>query len=315
MLRKVLYNARYSILSTVVLGSGIAGVLYLNYESGTAMRESPKDASMHLKSSIHESQKSITKKDVATFHKRGLVVIDNFISNQDVLNAKDEIDAIMLDNKLFSQNDNDDLDVRSDIVLWISEAIGDYHERHVIKKGILYALQCMRSVPYELELLGFSPHLLGVPFINQLACYDGLGTHYIPHFDSHQVADGEFVNPLKALMHHTLQEREITIILYLNDENWDSNAGGLENSGHLRCHLEKDENGISEIVDIQPVGGRLIIFNSKTIMHEVCPSMQRRRAITCWIGGRHSKYQWMRAFFVPVDEVNWSHFWDQHFQT
>ena len=62
----------------------------------------------------------------------------------------------------------------------------------------------------------------------------------------------------------------------------------------------------TEVLEIAPRGGRMVIFDSQRILHEVCPSSQRRIAITCWAGGRHSEFRWLRFFCIPWSELNWT---------
>jgi Rps23 Pro-64 3,4-dihydroxylase Tpa1-like proline 4-hydroxylase len=38
-------------------------------------------------------------------------------------------------------------------------------------------------------------------------------------------------------------------------------------------------------VDVQPVGGTLIVFDANRMHHKVLPSHKDRLAITCWING------------------------------
>ena len=44
----------------------------------------------------------------------------------------------------------------------------------------------------------------------------------------------------------------------------------------------------SEIVEILPVGGRAVLFDSRCVLHEVVPNSRpdvERLAVTCWLGG------------------------------
>ena len=147
---------------------------------------------------------------------------------------------------------------------------------------------------------------LGVPLSNQLACYDGNGAHYIPHRDTPELLKGKSSHPLRWLLQPGLEERKFTIILYLNESVW--NYG---EQGNLRCYINadvEDTTGLSakSILNIEPKGGRMIIFDSTKILHEVIPTSQRRFAITCWIGGNHStRFQWLRILCIPTDEINW----------
>ena len=60
--------------------------------------------------------------------------------------------------------------------------------------------------------------------------------------------------------------------MYLNPKDWNENQDG----GCLRIHRE----GIQQ--DICPLGGKLVLFLSGVIDHEVLPSYRDRVAITAW---------------------------------
>jgi hypothetical protein len=66
-------------------------------------------------------------------------------------------------------------------------------------------------------------------------------------------------------------QRKITAILYLNHE-WDG--------GQLRIFHNANTN--DEYIDIDPSFGKLVIFRSDLIEHEVLPSFKDRMAITFW---------------------------------
>ena len=56
-----------------------------------------------------------------------------------------------------------------------------------------------------------------------------------------------------------------------------------------RWHGATVEEGTS--VDVEPLGGRLVIFDSRRVLHEVRPHTRLdvdRLAMTVWIGGAHS---------------------------
>ena len=80
----------------------------------------------------------------------------------------------------------------------------------------------------------------------------------------------------------------MTIILYLNEE-WDVNSDG----GCLRTHTkaplyankpEEDPvwGSASYYQDIAPVGGRMVVFLSRHLLHEVLPAYKTRFALTMW---------------------------------
>jgi SM-20-related protein len=87
----------------------------------------------------------------------------------------------------------------------------------------------------------------------QLAWYHGEGAHYDPHLDSFPGADN----------------RRLSAVLYLNPA-WQRAHGGL-----LRLHLNPS-------IDVEPIGGRLVVFLSEKIEHEVLPVHVDRYAIAAW---------------------------------
>merc|ERR1711920_707331 len=52
-------------------------------------------------------------------------------------------------------------------------------------------------------------------------------------------------------------------------------------STHKAC--PQDCTGLECHRDVFPVGGRLAIFFSRELLHEVCPTWQRRWALTLWV--------------------------------
>jgi SM-20-related protein len=98
----------------------------------------------------------------------------------------------------------------------------------------------------------------------QLGFYPcGTGAKYTPHLDRNP---GEVGN-----------RREITFLLYLNAD-WDVNKWG----GQLRLHPDPTEGRVST-VDVEPLGGRIVVFKSGEQVHEVMPCEGRDRlALTLW---------------------------------
>lgn len=67
--------------------------------------------------------------------------------------------------------------------------------------------------------------------------------------------------------------RKLSMICYLND-GW-----LLEHGGELSLHLP------SGPTNILPLGGRVAIFESQKIEHEVLPATRERRSVTGWLRG------------------------------
>ena len=75
---------------------------------------------------------------------------------------------------------------------------------------------------------------------------------------------------------HAVPHRIVTIILYLN-ESWTEADGG-----QLRMYFPQ-EDGSERIEDVLPLGGRLVVFLSEEIPHEVLPTQKERISITGWL--------------------------------
>ena len=75
---------------------------------------------------------------------------------------------------------------------------------------------------------------------------------------------------------HAVPYRIVTVILYLND-SWTEADGG-----QLRMYFPQ-EDGSERIEDVLPLGGRLVVFLSEEIPHEVIPTQKERMSITGWL--------------------------------
>ena len=101
----------------------------------------------------------------------------------------------------------------------------------------------------------------------QAAVYDGSLEHpsyYRRHLDAYARAKSSARNP-----------RRCTCILYLNAEGWDVGRDG----GALRVYHPPDGE---RHLDVAPLCGRLLLFDSTTIEHEVRHTYSQRWALTLW---------------------------------
>ena len=90
------------------------------------------------------------------------------------------------------------------------------------------------------------------------------GTFYKRHIDTFQNDD----------------RRKLSVVCYLNDESWQA-----ENGGELVLYLKQDYQETEKI--IHPFPGRVVIFESQIIEHEVRPVLQNQRlSITGWLKTR-----------------------------
>ena len=158
------------------------GCVYLGCMSHVCMSESPERAKSYR---IDEDLGSIVSADgLHELKTKGLLVIDNVLTLDNLNKARDEVTVLFETKNKFTENDNKDSSTRKDLVMWVSESIGDA-QMNTLGSGLLQAIRCIRAVPSELTSLEDCGSLsLGVPLSNQLACYDGNGAHYIPHRDT-----------------------------------------------------------------------------------------------------------------------------------
>jgi SM-20-related protein len=74
--------------------------------------------------------------------------------------------------------------------------------------------------------------------------------------------------------------RKLSFICYLNEQDWSAADGG-----QLRIFLPEENNGAS-MLDILPVGGRMVCFRSELLEHEVLPANRERISLTGWLRNR-----------------------------
>ncbi|NCO64678.1 MAG: 2OG-Fe(II) oxygenase [Flavobacteriales bacterium] len=141
--------------------------------------------------------------------------------------------------------------IRGDVILWIDE-----HKNNTA------------------EALFFNKinHLIG--YLNK-TCFMGIlhkefhyalypkGTFYKRHIDTFENDD----------------RRKLSFVCYLNNEDWKP-----ENGGELVLYL--DYNGIETEKVIYPFPGKVVIFESQIIEHEVKPVNTQRLSITGWLKTR-----------------------------
>ncbi|GAB3756604.1 2OG-Fe(II) oxygenase [Spirosoma pomorum] len=70
--------------------------------------------------------------------------------------------------------------------------------------------------------------------------------------------------------------RKLSVICYLNVD-WKENDGG-----QLALYLP-DEAGNEQTITVEPMGGRLVCFESGRLEHEVLPATRERLSVTGWL--------------------------------
>jgi len=184
-------------------------------------------------------------------------VVENFFNLEEVgllrktlldKYEKDDFKKAAIGNRT---NENIERSVRGDYILWINEA--DAGESELIFFNKLNSLIEYLNKTCFLGILQKEFHY---------ALYTE-GTFYKRHLDTFQNDD----------------RRKLSLVCYLNDEDWKP-----ENGGELVIY--KEENGIEVAKNIYPLPGRVVIFESQMVEHEVKPVKTTRLSITGWLKTR-----------------------------
>lgn len=139
-------------------------------------------------------------------------------------------------------------EIRSDEVLWM-----DQENLSPLQAAYWEKIEQIRQVLNQRCFLGlrsFEGHFARYP----------IGSFYKKHLDQF----------------HAVPHRVVTVIVYLND-SWSA-----EDEGALRMYFPQ-EDGSEKVEDVLPLGGRLVVFLSAEIPHEVLPTKKERISITGWL--------------------------------
>ncbi|HEY8354912.1 MAG TPA: 2OG-Fe(II) oxygenase [Methylophilaceae bacterium] len=198
----------------------------------------------------------ISDQQLETLAQQGFTLIDDFLP-ADLVGALREqalqlrSEGIMRKAGIGRNEDSRIIsEVRGDSIYWLDDT-GQSLEQTTF-------LTCMRTLQEQLNLYFF----LGLfEFECHFAVYDP-GAVYKKHLDQFR---GQ-------------QERQITAVFYLNDA-WRQQDGGA-----LRLYL--DDGDSQAYLDIPPLGGRLVLFQSGRFYHEVLPAARTRISLTGWFRTR-----------------------------
>lgn len=185
-------------------------------------------------------------------------VVDHFFT-------PDEVDALRTallqkhENALFKKaaignktNETVEKAIRGDYIHWINEL-----EKSAVETIFFDKLNALVDYLNKTCFLG----ILHKEF--HYAIYPK-GTFYKRHLDTFQNDD----------------RRKLSFVFYLNDESWQP-----ENGGDLVLYL--NENGKENKKTVHPFPGRVVIFESQDIEHEVKPVLNGERySITGWMKTR-----------------------------
>lgn len=138
--------------------------------------------------------------------------------------------------------------IRGDFILWMDESKADATERLFFNK-----VNTLISYLNKTCFLGIQQKEF------HYAVYP-TGTFYKRHLDTFQNDD----------------RRKLSFVFYLNEDPWP-----VENGGELRLYLEEG------VKDVLPLAGRVVIFESQLLEHEVLVVKKSERlSITGWLKTR-----------------------------
>lgn len=185
-------------------------------------------------------------------------IIDNFFDASEIEELRDSLkdiyEADCFKKAAIGDKFNEEVDktIRGDFILWINEAEGRAVERRFFNK-INNLVDYLNRTCF-LGILQKEFHYAVYP----------TGTFYKRHLDTFQNDD----------------RRKLSMVCYLNDDSWVATNGG-----ELTLYLPS-ENGETAL-DIIPKPGRMVIFESQVLEHEVKPVLASERlSITGWLKTR-----------------------------
>ena len=179
----------------------------------------------------------------------GYAVIDQFLSQQ-------EVDAILLMEEFQSEGTGfKKAGVGNSKSLQIQEAVRGDLIQWLDKKNSPASVQTYLNRLDELVLFLNQALFLSLKDVEAHMTIYPAGSFYKRHLDQFKQDD----------------HRKLSVICYLNND-WNE-----EHGGQLRMYLP------DRSLDVLPTAGRLVIFRSDQIEHEVLPATRSRLSITGWV--------------------------------
>ena len=184
-------------------------------------------------------------------------VVDTFFTSEETqqlrnallgLYEEEEFKKAAIGNKV---NENIITAIRGDYIFWIDESKQTAVEQLFFSK--------VNDLVAYLNRTCF----LGILHKEFHYAYYPKGTFYKRHLDTFQNDD----------------RRKLSMVFYLNDEAWQKDFGG-------ELVIYKNENHQEQEITITPLAGRVVIFESQLLEHEVKPVTQPRLSITGWLKTR-----------------------------
>ncbi|MFI1770664.1 2OG-Fe(II) oxygenase [Thalassobellus citreus] len=211
----------------------------------------------HLFESIDFVENPLYEQIISELARQQYSIVESFFSLEEVailrhsLLEKYEEDAFKkaaIGSKL---NATIERSIRGDLILWMDETKACHKESLFFNK--------MNDLVAYLNKTCF----LGILYKEFHYALYPKGTYYKKHIDTFQNDD----------------RRKLSFVCYLNEEGWLP-----ENGGELVLYLNKNGQETEKV--IYPFPGRMVIFESQIIEHEVKPVNTKRMSITGWLKTR-----------------------------
>lgn len=183
--------------------------------------------------------------------------------------------------------------VRGDQVLWMCGG----HQTGTAVEGVSRVIKARGEIePCKLEVKASAPirRFAGMKEL-VAACdklIDGLKEKVSPLQGIFERSDlmfsifaGDGARFAKHVDNTTADGRRLTMVIYLNP-GWEESQGGA-----LRLSEGYVEGQMRPMVDVYPVAGRIVMFLSAAIPHEVLPTFAERHAISIWYYDRSERQQ------------------------
>lgn len=178
---------------------------------------------------------------------QGYGILDSFLTKKETAELNDSLTERYAEDAFRRAGISKEQEVvkaiRGDEIFWLDKSAATEAEKRYLAQVEAFMLYLNRTC--YLGLQSYEMHYAVYP----------IGTFYRRHLDRFQNDSG----------------RKLSIICYLNDV-WEDTDGG-----QLRLHLR------DEIKDILPLAGRVVIFESDKIEHEVLTAHKERRSVTGWL--------------------------------
>uniref|UniRef100_A0A7S2PP97 Fe2OG dioxygenase domain-containing protein n=1 Tax=Zooxanthella nutricula TaxID=1333877 RepID=A0A7S2PP97_9DINO len=205
----------------------------------------------------------------------GYAYEDDFLDDNTTRSVMQELEFLEFDGKLVDVQQQKMIGIRSDKIHWLTYEDLDREKQ----PGLETLMKKMISIPFELNKK--CSLYLQASSTFQVACYSKTA-YYKRH------VDGGYED--------TNNGRKITAVFYANDQ-WSESEGGqlriykrklnpfqLED---LRARGEEvPDQTVNEVAEeIEPLAGRLVLFRSRDVPHEVLPTGRKRFAVSLWLMG------------------------------